>query len=276
MRTLKDRVAVVTGAAGGIGRATAVALAKEGAHLALSDVNEEGLAETAQLVRAEGVRVCAHRVDVSDRERMRTWADEVEAEYGEVHMLVNNAGVTVTASFEEHTFENWDWIVGINFWGVIHGCKFFLPLLKRAEEGHIVNVSSVFGLMGVPMQTSYCATKFAVRGFSEALWVELKDENIGVTCVHPAGVKTGIARAARTVDDRAKAQAIKTIDTQSVSPERAADDILNAIKKGRMRQLVARDAYLIETMKRISPELVQRALHRGYRRMQSKFPPPEK
>ena len=180
MKKLSDRVAVVTGAAGGIGRATSLALAKEGCHLALCDVNTVGLEETAAMARELGRTVSTHIVDVSNKERMRAFAEEVVAQHGGVNILVNNAGVTVTAPFEHHSLEDFEWIVGINLWGVIYGCKFFLPYLQKADEAHIVNLSSLFGLLGVPSQTSYCATKFAVHGFSEALWVELRDQNIGV------------------------------------------------------------------------------------------------
>jgi NAD(P)-dependent dehydrogenase (short-subunit alcohol dehydrogenase family) len=266
MKTLKDRVAVVTGASSGIGRATAVALAKEGCDLAISDVNEGGLAETAELVRATGRRACTHRVDVSDKARMQRYAEEVFAEYGKVHVVVNNAGVTVTAPFDEHSLEDFEWIVGINFWGVVYGCKFFLPYLKQQDEAHIVNLSSVFGLVGVPLQTSYCATKFAVRGLSEALWVELKDLNIGVTSVHPGGVRTNIAKSARSEGAELKSRAIDVIDRFSVSPERCARQIVGAIKKNKMRQLVTRETHFVDVAKRLSAVLPQRLLLAGYRR----------
>jgi NADP-dependent 3-hydroxy acid dehydrogenase YdfG len=266
MKKLTDRIAVVTGAAGGIGRATSVALAREGCHLALADIDEAGLAQTAAEIRALGRRACTHRVDVSDKQRMQRYADEVIAEYGQVHVLVNNAGVTVTADFEQHSLEDWEWIVGINFWGVVYGCKFFLPYLKRAEEAHIVNLSSVFGIVGVPGQTSYCATKFAVRGFSEALWVELKQHGIGVTSIHPAGVRTHIAKSARTAQDEFKASAIDFIEKSSVAPERCAELIVDAIRKNAMRKLVTRDSYVIDALKRFSPGLPARIMQYGYSR----------
>jgi short-subunit dehydrogenase len=267
MKKLKDRVAVVTGAASGIGRATSVALAREGCDLAISDVNEQGLAETAAEIRALGRRVCVHRVDVADKQRMRRYADEVIAEYGHVHVLVNNAGVTVTSTFEEHSIEDWEWIVGINFWGVIYGCKFFLPHLKQADEAHIVNLSSMFGLVGVPAQSSYCATKFAVRGLSEALWVELRQHNIGVTSVHPGGVRTAIAKSARSAQSEFKNLGVGVIERSSVSPERCAKLIVAAIKKNKLRQLVAPESFLVDSAKRLSPSLTQRLLQLGYRRM---------
>jgi NAD(P)-dependent dehydrogenase (short-subunit alcohol dehydrogenase family) len=266
MRNLKDKVAVVTGAASGIGRATSLALAAEGCDLAIADVNEAGLAETAEQIKVLGRRVRADRVDVSDKERVRRFAADVFAEYGRIDVLVNNAGVTITADFEEHTLEDWEWIVGINFWGVVYGCKFFLPYLKQAQEAHIVNVSSVFGIVGVPGQSSYCATKFAVRGLSEALWVELKEHNIGVTSIHPAGVRTNIAKDARTKEEGKKSEAIKIIDRYSVPPERCAELIVSAIKKNKMRQLVARESYLIDFAKRMAPALPSRVMLSGRKR----------
>lgn len=271
MRTLQDRVAIVTGAASGIGRATSIALAGEGCHLALADIDEAGLEATAAEVRALGRRASAHRVDVADRERMRGWADEVIEAHGAAHVLVNNAGVTVTATFEEHTFADWDFIVGVNFWGVIHGCTFFLPHLRKADEAHIVNMSSVFGLMGAPLQSSYCATKFAVRGLSEALWVELREANIGVTSVHPGGIRTSIAASARGADVQAKEASTKFIAGARVLPEDCARKIVAAIKGNRMRQLVAGEAYVIETLKRLAPELVQRVTQRNYKRVLKRF-----
>jgi len=266
MKKLQDRVAVVTGAASGIGRATAIALAKEGCALALADVNEVGLEETAAAVRALGRKATTHRVDVADKDRMRRFADEVQEAHGAVHVLVNNAGVTVTAPFEEHSLEDWEWIVGINFWGVVYGCKFFLPYLKQADEAHIVNLSSLFGLIGVPAQSSYCATKFAVRGLSEALWVELKDLNIGVTAVHPGGVRTNIAKSARTEGAALKSFGIDLIERFSVSPERCARQIVQAIKTNKMRLLVTRETHFIDVAKRFSNVLPQRFLLAGYRR----------
>jgi NAD(P)-dependent dehydrogenase (short-subunit alcohol dehydrogenase family) len=267
MKKLQDRVAVVTGAASGIGRATSLALAAEGCDMALCDVNEAGLAQTAAEVRALGRRACTYVVDVSDKERVQRFADEVFAEYGKVHILVNNAGVTVTAPFEEHSLEDWEWIVGINFWGVLYGCKAFLPYLKQSDEAHIVNLSSVFGIVGVPSQTSYCATKFAVRGLSEALWAELKPLGIGVTSVHPGGVRTNIAKSARASQDELKTQAIDIIERLSVTPEHCARLIVSAIKKNKMRQLVTRETYVIDTIKRLAPGLTQRAIASAYQRM---------
>jgi short-subunit dehydrogenase len=270
MKKLTDRVAVITGAAGGIGRATSLALAREGCHLAISDVNAAGLEETAALARELGRKVITHVVDVSDKERMRRYADEVVAEYGQVHILVNNAGVSVTAPFEEHSLEDFEWIVGINFWGVIYGCKFFLPNLKQADEAHIVNLSSLFGLLGIPTQSSYCATKFAVHGFSEALWVELRDQGIGVTSVHPGGVRTDIAKSARSANDQLKQEAVGVIERFSVSPDYCAKLIVSAIKKNKMKQLVTRETVVAYAAKRFAPTWPQKLILQGYRRRMPK------
>jgi NAD(P)-dependent dehydrogenase (short-subunit alcohol dehydrogenase family) len=270
MRELKGRVAVVSGAASGIGRAVSLELGKHGCDLAICDLDDTGLEQTANEVRALGRRVSRHRVDVADRQQMQRFADQVVAEYGRVEILVNNAGVTVTADFEQHSLEDWEWILGVNLWGVIHGCKFFLPHLKQAGEAHIVNVSSVFGLIGVPGQSSYCATKFAVRGLSEALWAELKSHGIGVTCVHPAGVRTNIVRSARTADEADKAQAVEFIDSNSITPERCAQRIVRAIRDNRMRLLDSPTAFVIDTIKRVTPVASQRVIEYGYRRARPK------
>ncbi len=267
MRTLKDRVALVTGAASGIGRATSVLLAKKGCDLALADVDEKGLAETAKLVEAAGRKASTHIADVADRSRMEKLPGEVLAAHGHVHIVVNNAGVSVTAPLEEHTLDDFEWIVGINFWGVVYGCKFFLPHLKREEEGHIVNISSAFGLIGLPTQSSYCATKFAVRGFSESLLAEMKDTRVGVTCVHPGGINTNIVRSSRTYDDRLKARAIRMFERRTLPPEEAARRIVEGILKNKPRVLIARETYVIDGLKRLAPVLTSRLLARFQERM---------
>ncbi len=196
MKSFQNKVAAVTGAASGIGRALAIDLAQRGCRLAISDVNEAGLAETADLARAAGAEVAQQLVDVADRQAVQAWADSTAAEYGQVNLVFNNAGVALAASVKSLEYEDFEWLMGINFWGVVHGTKSFLPHLLEAGEGHIVNVSSVFGLAGFPGQSAYNAAKFAVRGFTDSLREELEMMNCGVsaTCVHPGGIKTNIAR----------------------------------------------------------------------------------
>lgn len=273
MRHFRDRVAVVTGAASGIGRALAIDLARRGADLALVDVAEGAVAETAAAVRAEGRKATVHVADVADAARMETLAAEVIAEHGRVHLLVNNAGVSVTGTLEQQSIDDLRWIVGVNLWGVVHGCKFFLPHLREAAardgEAHVVNLSSMFGLIGLPTQSSYCATKFAVRGFSEALWAELQGTGVGVTCVHPGGVRTNIVRDSRSADADAKQQMVERFERMAMPPEEAARQILRAVEKNQMRVVICREATAADWAKRIAPVAVHRLVAWGYRRMGS-------
>jgi short-subunit dehydrogenase len=266
MRSFENKVAVITGAASGIGRALAQHLAQRGAELALVDLNASALAETAASVAATGLPVNTHLVDVADAVRMEALEEEVVAQHGRVELLVNNAGVSVTGTFEEQSLDDWHWIVGVNFWGVVHGCKAFLPHLRQRPEGHLVNVSSVFGLIGLPTQSSYCATKFAVRGFSEALWAELADSRIGVTVVHPGGVDTNIVRASRTADPDAKAQMIERFERSAVAPEVVAEQIARGVERGALRVRVCRETYAVDWAKRLFPSGVHRLVRAGYRR----------
>jgi short-subunit dehydrogenase len=252
MKRLDGRVAVVTGAASGVGRATANALAAKGCDVALVDIAEEPLEQAAAELAERGSRVSTHRADVSDADRMQALPAEVVAEHGGVHILVNNAGVSVTGTFEEQSLEDLEWIIGINLWGVIHGCKFFLPELRRADEAHIVNVSSMFGFIGVPTQSSYCATKFAVRGLSEALWMELAESPIGVTSIHPGGVKTHIGRTMRSYDDEVRDATLEGLE-RSRPPEAVAQAIVRAIEGRKLRAIVGAEAYAVEWMKRLLP-----------------------
>ncbi len=274
MRELRDRVAAVTGSASGIGRALAVELAGRGAHLALSDVDDVGLAETVARCEGAGVKVTSQRVDVADRAAVHAWADEVVADHGTVNLVVNNAGVALGATVESMSYDDLDWLMGIDFWGVVHGTKAFLPHLEAAGEGHIVNVSSVFGLISVPTQSAYNAAKFAVRGFTDALRMELDAKGTGVSCttVHPGGIKTAIARNARldvSVTEVAGGVEKARRDFERVamtSPEQAARQILAAVTSNRRRVLVGPDAKAIDLLSRLPAGLYQRALVAGSKR----------
>jgi NAD(P)-dependent dehydrogenase (short-subunit alcohol dehydrogenase family) len=270
MKQLRDRVAVVTGAGSGIGRAVSLSLAREGCRLAIADISKAGLEETKRELEALGRPVSTHVVDVSDKARMQAFVAEVVDAHGGVHVLVNNAGVAVAKSFEDHTIEDFEWLMSINFWGVIYGCKYFLPELKKADEAHIVNLSSLFGLVGVPMQSSYCASKFAVRGFSEALRVELADTRVGVSSVHPGGIATNIAAASRhsdTADGAAlHARSIKMF--QKMMPaSAAAARIVNGIRKNKARVLITRETYALDFAKRIAPDASTSLVAWGFERM---------
>jgi NAD(P)-dependent dehydrogenase (short-subunit alcohol dehydrogenase family) len=278
MRTFRDRVAVVTGAGSGIGRALATALAREGAALALSDVNEPGLAATVEQVRALGRPVFAERVDVADRAAVHAHAEHVMAAHGRVHLVVNNAGVALGARIAEMSYEDLEWLFGINFWGVVHGVKAFLPHLKRADQGHVVNISSVFGIVAIPGQAAYNAAKFAVRAFTECLREELELERatVSATCVHPGGIKTNIARSARmpveTPGTPTRAERDAAFDRLArTSPDEAAAQILRGVRRNARRVLIGADAHALDWLQRLMPTGYQKLIVAGARR--SPIPP---
>lgn len=260
MKQFQDRVAVITGAGSGIGQALAQMLAQRGCHLALVDVNQSGLEQTRSQVEdsGAGVNLSLHQADVSDKERMMALPQEVLAEHGRVHLLVNNAGVGVYKNVADQSIEDMEWIIGINLWGVIYGCKFFLPHLLEQEEAHIVNVSSMLGLIGLPSQGSYSATKFAVRGFSEALWRELKQTPVKVSIVHPGAVKTNILNTARYGDEETEQKLKKIMDRFAPEADKAAKKILKGIQKEKHRILVCPETYLMDWGKRMFPTLMNK------------------
>jgi NAD(P)-dependent dehydrogenase (short-subunit alcohol dehydrogenase family) len=255
MRDIKGAVAVVTGAASGIGRALAVDLAKLGAHLALADVNSTGLEETRVMLGNAEART--YMVDVSKAAAVEDFACAVERDFGRAQLLVNNAGVALMGTLAEVSLEDMGWLMGINFWGVVHGCKFFLPLLQREKDAHIVNLSSIFGLIGPPGQTAYAASKFAVRGFSESLREELRATGVKVTSVHPAGIATPIAhtaRAGRGVTTSARQEAEEYFKKVAViPPDEASSVIIKGILGNKNRVLIGADAYRIDRMQRLFP-----------------------
>jgi NAD(P)-dependent dehydrogenase (short-subunit alcohol dehydrogenase family) len=271
VKNFDGRVAAITGAGSGIGRALAKELAGRGAHLALADIDEVGLADTVVQCEGTGVKVTSQRLDVADRDAVHAWADQVVADHGKVNLIFNNAGVALGATIESMSYEDFEWLMNINFWGVVHGTKAFLPKLKAAGEGHIVNISSVFGLISVPSQSAYNAAKFGVRGFTDALRMELDMANGGVSCttVHPGGVKTNIARKARMDEsvvtlagsvERARDDFDKVALT---SPEKAARQILAAVQRDRRRALIGPDAKAIDLLSRLPAGLYQRVLVKG-------------
>ena len=273
MKDFKGRVAAITGAGSGIGRALANDLARRGAHLALSDIDDAGLAETVSQCEGFGVKVTSQHLDVADRAAVYAWADQVVADHGEVNLLINNAGVALGATVESMSYEDFEWLMNINFWGVVYGTKAFLPYLKASGEGHIVNLSSVFGLISVPSQSAYNAAKFAVRGFTDTLRMELEIEGapVSVTTIHPGGIKTNIAKNARmddSVTDMAGDPEKARIDMERVfitSPEKAARQILAAVQRDRRRALIGPDAKVIDFISRLPATLYQTALAKGAR-----------
>jgi NAD(P)-dependent dehydrogenase (short-subunit alcohol dehydrogenase family) len=261
MKNFTDRVAVITGSGSGIGRALALELAGRGARLALSDIDEVAVADTAAHCEKAGAEAKGYRLDVADRAAVTAHADAVAAEFGQVNLVVNNAGVAVMATVEDMSYADMDWIVGINFWGVVHGTKAFLPHLIASGDGHLVNVSSVFGFVGVPTQSAYNATKFAVRGFTEALRQEMLIEKrrVGVSCVHPGGIQTNIARDARVSDGSTPGQrAVDFARIARTSPEDAAKTIVRGVERNKPRILIGPDAYVFDAVPRLLGARYQR------------------
>lgn len=255
MTHFTDKVAVVTGAGSGIGRALAVELARRGAKLAISDVDDAGLAETLDLVKAHGADVRSDHLDVAERELVLAYADAVAEHFGRVNMVFNNAGIAFTGSVEEMSFKDVEKVMDVDFWGVVNGTKAFLPHLIASGDGHVINISSVFGIFAVPTQSAYNAAKFAVRGFTEALRQEMLTEKrpVKVTCVHPGGIKTNIARNAEQTEGRDHDALSREFDKLAhMSPEKAARVILRAVEKGRARVLVGWDAHALDAFVRLA------------------------
>ncbi|MDT4923035.1 MAG: hypothetical protein QOG01_748 [Pseudonocardiales bacterium] len=264
MTDVKGKVAVVTGAGSGIGRALACELARRGAKVAISDVDATGLAETGRQLRVIGADVHETRLDVTDRTAVLTYADEVAAVYGVVNIVINNAGIAFTGDIEKMSFEHIEQVMDVDFWGVVNGTKAFLPHLIASGDGHVVNISSLFGLLAVPGQGAYNAAKFAVRGFTEALRQEMlaNGQPVQVTCVHPGGIKTAIARNGGTVDGLDPNALADFFDTKlaKTSPEAAARIILRGVRANRPRVLVGLDAKVLDVVVRVLGSRYQRVL----------------
>jgi NAD(P)-dependent dehydrogenase (short-subunit alcohol dehydrogenase family) len=262
---LKGRTAIVTGAASGIGRAIAHSLARRGCHLALADVNEAGLQQTASSA-ASGVRITCHRLDVGDAQAIAAAPGIVRAEHGGIDLLVNNAGVALGGTFEQISAADFEWLIAINFFGVVRMTRAFLPLLRASDDARIVNISSIFGIIAPPGQTAYSASKFAVRGFSEALRNELEGTSIGVSVVHPGGVATSIARNARRSESASPevlAATLAGIEAKlKMPPAQAGETIVRAVEQRKPRIIVGRDAKVIAMIERFAPVSYWKVLER--------------
>ncbi len=258
MKDFTDKVVVITGAGSGIGRALAQNFAKAGARLALADNHADNLAETAGMLGTS--EVITETLDVSDREAVYALADRVKEHYGAAHIVINNAGVTFSNTVEDSSYEDFEWLMGINFWGVVYGTKAFLPLLKQVDEAAVVNISSVFGIIAFPGQAAYNASKFAVRGFTEALRHELALEGskLLAVSVHPGGIKTNIARNARFYKDHEgntdHAQIASDFEQIArTTPEKAAQTIVDGIIANNPRVLIGGDAWAMDRIQRMMP-----------------------
>jgi NADP-dependent 3-hydroxy acid dehydrogenase YdfG len=262
MEGFAEKVAAVTGAGSGIGQALAIELGRSGAALAISDVNLEGLAETEEQLKAIGAPVRSDRLDVTEREAFQIYADQINAHFGKVNQIYNNAGIAFTGDVEITEFKDIERVMDVDFWGVVNGTKAFLPHLIASGDGHIVNVSSLFGLMSMPGQAAYNAAKFAVRGFTEALRQEmvLNRHPVKVTSVHPGGIKTPIARTASAAEGVDPELIAKLFDKRlaNTTPRRAAEIILDGVRKNKPRVLVGPDAVVLDLIVRVTGASYQR------------------
>jgi NAD(P)-dependent dehydrogenase (short-subunit alcohol dehydrogenase family) len=274
MHQLSGAVAVVTGAGSGIGRALAQELAAAGAQLALADINRAGLEQTLTLLGPAAART--YQVDVGNASEVDEFAAKVRQDFKRASLLINNAGVALYGTFSEISLAEMEWLFRINFWGVVHGCKSFLPLLQQEPDAHIVNLSSVYGLFGPPGHTAYASSKFAVRGFTEVLRQELKSTGIHVSCVHPAGIQTAIADNARLGHLASPQEAAilreRLKKLAPTSPTEAARTILKGILRNRPRILIGADAYRIDVMQRLAPS---RGVDALISMMEKRSPAPE-
>jgi NAD(P)-dependent dehydrogenase (short-subunit alcohol dehydrogenase family) len=258
MTISSQSVAVITGAGSGIGRALALGFASEGvAGIAISDWNEQTLRETALLLEEKNVPFSSHVIDTSSLAQMERLRDDVIQHHGRATHLFNNAGVGLMGTFEHISLEDFEWLMGINFWGVVYGCRVFLPIFREQPQAHIINISSVFGIVAPPEQTAYCASKFAVRGFTESLRHELEETNVRVSSVHPGGIATNIARNSRLGEKTPRdyqAQAVKFFDkVAKTTPETAAATIIQGVKSENPRILIGSDAKAINVISRLFP-----------------------
>lgn len=275
---LQQAVIAITGAGSGIGQCLALECAKRGAHVAISDIDLQAVQITRDKINTEypSSKVLAQQLDVADRVAVIQWAEKIQLDFSEINVIINNAGVALSASVESMKIDDFEWLMKINFWGVVHGCQAFLPYLKKSSWGHIVNVSSLFGLISTPNNSAYNAAKFAVRGFSESLRIEMimSDQKIGVSCVHPGGIKTNIVNFARdgggligvaarmSVDERKQNFNQKMAKTTA---QQAAKIIVDGIVKKRPRILIGSDAKMLDILQRFLPVKYQNVVARVFR-----------
>jgi len=259
MQNFRNKVAAITGAGSGIGAALAESLARQGCNLALADIDEPSLQKVADKLSHTGVQITQHILDVSNQKSVAHFAKDVMKQHKGINLVINNAGVALAENINQMSYENFEWLMNINFWGVVYGTKEFLPFLKQSTDAHIVNVSSVFGLYAVPTQSAYNASKFAVRGFTESLQEELRIEgsNIQCTCVFPSGIKTNIAqngRMGKTADLYHAEDLKENFDSYAhTTAEDAAETILSAVLKNKERALIGPDAYAMDLLQRLLP-----------------------
>jgi len=268
MHPWNNKVAVITGAGSGIGQAIALHICGIGCDIALVDINEKGLVETQEKLarlsqespQAEAVFYSSHVIDVTDTVQMQSLPQAVIDQHGRVDILFNNAGITIEKTFNNHTLDDWEKVVGINLWGVIYGCKFFMPFLENQPEAYIINTSSLAGFLGLPNQTSYCATKAAVKALSESLYAECKVKNIHVLSVHPGAINTPLFDYAVEHSDNPEAskKMFDRIRRVAMTPASAAEKIVTASQRQKQRVVIGLDAHLVDLIKRLMPATTHR------------------
>lgn len=259
-KDLTGKVVVITGAGSGIGRALAVSCARRGARLALCDVNLPAVEDTAKQARVLGSEVLTAKVDVAEAADMSAFAEQVHAAFGPADLLVNNAGVAVIGGFFETEVKDWDWLIGINVMGVVHGCDAFVPAMVERGHGHVVNLSSAAGLLANPELTAYSATKYAVRGLSEGLRMELQPHGVGVTAICPGIINTAITANSRYRGDGVEGRRSNLISTyakRGYTPERVATNILRAVDRDRLIAPIAAEAHVLYALNRFAPGLAR-------------------
>jgi butyryl-CoA dehydrogenase len=268
LKNFQQKIAVITGAGSGMGRSLAVQLSQLGATVLLSDINEASLAETKQLVESAGGKCKTYKVDIGVREQIEAFSAQVLAEYKYIDVLINNAGIAIgEAMLSEIPLSDFERLININLWGVVHHTRLFLEVMLTRPEAAIVNTSSVFGLMGIPSQIPYCTSKFAVRGFSDSLRLELNGTNVAVTCVHPGGIDTNIVRNGIHYNGKKEATVEQFKKMVITSADKAAGIIIRAIQKKSKRVMVGPDAKLIRFLTQVSPGTVDREILRRKKKM---------
>lgn len=267
MKHLQGQVVAISGAGSGIGRALAHEFARQGSRLSLSDINLNAANETAAQLQAKGVEVITQQVDVGSLEQVTAWADRTRAHFGRINVVVNNAGVALSGTVGSLAIKDYEWVMQINFWGVVYGSKVFLPHLEASGDGHIVNISSIFGLSAQPLMSGYNASKYAVRGFTESLRqdLDLARSCVSASCVHPGGIRTNIAKTARVdasvaaATGKTEAEATREFERSFITtPTKAAQVIVNGVLRNQRRILIGPDARLLDWLVRLMPALYQR------------------
>jgi NAD(P)-dependent dehydrogenase (short-subunit alcohol dehydrogenase family) len=259
MRSFENKVAVVTGAASGVGQALAVQLAEMGTRVAIADINDDNLDKTAEAIRAKGGKVSRHTVDVSSRTSVHDFSDAVVKQHGAVDIVINNAGVALSKVTIEHlAYEEFEWVMGVNLWGVVYGTKAFLPHLLKRPEANIVNISSTLGLTSAATAAAYSTSKFAVRGFTEALRQELRKTPVTVTLVFPGGIRTNVVRNVRravgsSAEEKSEIASQRFESRAQTTPDNAARRIITGIKRNQPRVLIGRDARFLDLLARFRP-----------------------